>query len=150
MIIIHTRSVLHFNATLFAYIRQHKYLVIFKGKKLPNYFNICQTQAHLTIQEQMSASSICCKVDPLLDSDISCAFSCCYSERTMTTPYLSHSEHFLKNENKAPDTLVLKSTHKRVRAHPQSPDQALVHHTSLCKSSCCQSDVNLCLLRQRA
>lgn len=31
-----------------------KYLVIFRGKKLPLYFNIYQAQAHLMIQEQVS------------------------------------------------------------------------------------------------
>lgn len=144
----HTRSVVHLNASLSANIRQHKYSVKFKGKKLPKYLNICQTHAHLMIQEQMSASSVCCKLDSPSDTDISNVFSC-YPQTTTTFPYLSHCEHS-RNQNKASDNKA-QSTHMHDRAHPQRPHLILVHPISSCKSRHCWRDLDLCLLlRQRA
>lgn len=85
--------------------RQHKYLVTFKGKKLPNYCNICQTRALLTIREQMSASSVCWKLDPLLDPDISPVFRQLPPLDDQDNICRSHFEYYSKNENKAPDNL---------------------------------------------
>lgn len=48
-----------------------------------------------------------------------------------------------------PQMFSTQSTHKRGRAHPQSHDSASAH-TSLSKSSCCQNDLNLCLLSHSA
>lgn len=127
-----TGSAVHFNASLSANTRLHKYSVIFKGKKLPNYLNICQTHAHLTIQEQMSASSVCCKLDPLSNPDISCVFSR-YPQVTTTPPCLSHCEQS-RNQNKAPDNSVLREAHKHDRAHPKRSPLTLVHHASSSKS----------------
>lgn len=106
---------MHFNASLSANARLHKYSVIFKGKKLPNYLNICQTHAHLTIQEQVSASSVCCKLDPLSDPDISC-----YPQMTTAPPCLSHCEQS-RNRNKAPDNSVLRAPTSMTGLTPEIP-----------------------------